>query len=319
MYAEDNVSPIIVEPIYPDNQVKSVQGYFRLIVKPNQQQTIHLRVLNQSNAERKIMIQPANGFTNPVGGMLYSDTLESNKSILLEDAIKLTPYLHMEYEEMTLKPKEEKEIAIDISVPNKDEGTILGAVKLILEGDPAKNSVELNEGEANFVLKTETVYAVAIQLDLPKTTTPNFSLGDAGFNSNGPVVYTEMTNDAQLIQENISGEYRVADSQGNQLFAGEIPPFKMAPKSQIQYPIMWNYEKLEQGDYKLYVKLNVNNEDVTVENDFTIGREEINEYVEKTQPSISASEVNSGIPSWVWIIVGAMVLSAFMFWLGRRK
>nr|WP_309099194.1 DUF916 domain-containing protein [Fredinandcohnia onubensis] len=316
--SQESGTPLIVEPLYPDNQVKSVKGYFRLKVQPNQKQTVKVKLINNLNEEQKIMIKPANGFTNPVGGMLYSESLESDNSILLEDGIKLAPNLKVE-SEIILKPKETRVIAIDIIVPNIDRGTILGAVRFITEGKTNEEMVEANEGEANFVLKTETVYAIAVQLDLPIATNPNFSLGNAGFSPEGPSVIIEMTNDAQMIQENISGEYQIEDSEGNQLFEGKINPFKMAPKTQIRHPLPWNYETLEPGDYTLYAKINVNNNEVVTEEEISIGNKQVDEYVERNQPIVPQGEAKEGIPIWVWIISGSIVLAGLMFMLGRRK
>lgn len=318
VFSEESGTPLIVEPLYPDNQVENIKGYFRLKVQPNQKQTVRVKITNQLNDEQQISIQPANGYTNPVGGMLYNEEIKSDDSILLEDAIKLAPNLKVE-SDIILKPKETREIPIDIIVPNVDTGVILGAIRFITEGKTNTESVEANEGEANFVIKTETVYAIAVQLDLPNTTNSTFSLGKAGFSPDGPSVFMEMTNDAQMIQENISGEYHVEDLEGNQLFKGEIAPFKMAPKTRIRYPIRWNYETLEQGDYKLYLKMTYNNSEVETEEDFTIGNEEVNEYVEKTQPVVPQGKVEEDPPIWIWVILGAIVLSILMFWLGKRK
>lgn len=314
--AQDTGSPITVEPIYPDNQVKGINGYFRLLVQPNDTQTVKVKVTNNLEEELTITMQPANAFTNPTGEMLYSDTIDSDNAILLDDAVKMAPHLKVE-SKITLGSKETKEIPIEISVPDQDAGTLLGAIRFIITGQPVDDQSEANKDESSFILKTETVYSVAVQLDLPNSTNPNFSLGKAGFNSLGPNVYIEMKNDAQLIQHDISGNYEVQDSNGNPLFEGEINTFKMAPKSQIRYPMQWNSETLAQGKYKLIVNINVNDDEITAEEEFEIGNDQIEEYAERTQPEIQLEE--EGIPIWVWLIVGAVILAGLMFWLGSRK
>lgn len=318
VFAEEdqNGPPIAVEPIYPNNQVEGIKGYFRLKVQPKQKQTIHVRLRNNKSQQQKVIIKAANGYTNPVGGMLYSEEMDSSNSVLLEGNIQLAPNLDVE-SEVILGPSETREIPITLTVPSIEKGTLLGAVRFITEGKPQEETVEAEEGEANFVLKTETVYAIAIQLDLPGKVDPNFSIGEAGFMLEGPSVYSEFLNQTQMIQEGISGEYQVEDSDGNQLFEGKIEEFKMAPQTKIRYPIPWNYESLEPGEYKLYVKMNVNNNEIASQQNFRVGNEEINEYVERTQPVVPSAQA-TGIPSWVWII-GGLCLAAIMFWLGKRK
>lgn len=316
--SEESGTPLTIEPIYPENQDVNVKGYFRLNVEPNQTQTINVRMTNNLEDKQKVIIEKANGFTNPVGGMLYRETIDSNDSILLDDGIKLVNFISVD-SELTMDGKETVEIPIDITVPDVDSGTILGAVRIITEGKADEKSVEVEEGTANFVLQTETAHSVAIQLDLPNPVEPSFSMGTAGFTLKGPSAYIEMKNDTQMIQENISGAYQVEDGDGNQLFNGEIPTFNMAPKTQINYPFQWNYETLEDGDYRLLVTLDVNGNEVDAEERFSIANDDVEEYVERNQPVVPQGQVENGIPSWVWIIAGAIVLAGVMFWLGRRR
>jgi hypothetical protein len=317
-FSEEGGPPLSIEPIYPDNQDAKVKGYFKIRVEPNQKQTVKIRITNNLEDDQKVIIQKANGFTNPVGGMLYRETIDSNDSILLDDGIKLVDHIDVE-SEVTIAGKDTVEIPIDISVPDVDSGTILGAVRIVTEGKADEKSVEVEEGTANFVLQTETAQSIAIQLDLPKTVEPSFSMGKSGFTLNGPSAYMEMKNNAQMIQENLSGEYHLEDTDGNQLFQGEIPTFNMAPKTQINYPFQWNNETLEDGDYTLFVTLNANGEEVVAEESFTIGNDEVEEYVERNQPVVPEGQVENGIPIWVWILAGAIILAGVMFWLGRRN
>ncbi|GGA92901.1 DUF916 domain-containing protein [Ornithinibacillus halotolerans] len=318
VFSEETGPPLSIEPIYPENQETNTKGYFRLNVEPNQKQTIKVRITNNLDDDQRVTINKANGFTNPVGGMLYRETVDSPDSVLLDDAIKLVSYMTVD-SEVIIKGKETVEVPVDITVPNIDSGTILGAIRFVTEGETDNESVEGEGGSANFVLKSETVHSIAIQLDLPNSITPDFSLGEAGFTLKGPSAYIEMKNDAQMIQEDISGEYRLEDSNGNELFQGEIPSFKMAPKTQIQYPFQWNYQTLEDGDYKLFVTADVNGNEVVAEEIFSIGNDEVEEYVERNQPVIPQGKTDNSNTNWLWMIVGAIILAGFMFWLGRRK
>lgn len=317
-FAQNAGAPLTVEPLYPENQVQTVKGYFRLKVQPNQKQTLNVRLKNNLDQNQTVIIKPANGYTNPVGGMLYSEKVESEDSILLDDAINLAEFLEVD-SEIILNPSETRKISIQMTTPNIEKGTVLGGIRFVTEGKSANEEIEGNEGEANFVLKTETVHAIAVQLDYSHQPMPNFSLGKAGFIPTGPSVFIEMKNDTQMIQENISGQYQVLKANGDSIFDGDIPSFKMAPKTQIRYPIQWMNETLENGNYQIKLTMKVNGREVLATEDFTIGQEEVNEYVERTQPIVPQAEEEEVIPGWIWIIAGAIVLAGIMFWLGMRR
>ncbi len=95
----------------------------------------------------------------------------------------------------------------------------------------------------------------------------------------------------------------------------------MAPSTQINYPVDWTYETLEKGLYTIAVELTVDNQKYTANEQFRIGEEEIEEYVERTQPVVpqANTEDTSDIPVWVWILAGAIVLAGIMFWLGSKN
>lgn len=93
----------------------------------------------------------------------------------------------------------------------------------------------------------------------------------------------------------------------------------MAPKTAINFPLHWDHETLEDGTYSITIHLNVNDEDITRTEEFTIGNDQIQEYVERTQPVVPQVEGKESIPIWVLILAGAIVLGGLLFWLGARN
>ncbi|MCP8617037.1 DUF916 domain-containing protein [Salirhabdus salicampi] len=311
-------NPLTVLPIYPENQVEGIKGYYRLIVQPGDKETVNVLVRNNTDIEMDVIVRPVDAYTNPVGGMLYDLDIQSENSILLPNVIRLSDHVTTD-EKITLRPNESREVAIEIDVPDINKGTVLGAISFITKEKTHEESHKTEEGEANFIINTETAFNMAIQLDFPDTVEPSFSLGEAGFNPLGPNVYLEMRNAAQRIEENISGEYRVETIDGESLFTGTIPPFKMAPTSHIRYPIHWDYETLSEGRYRIHITMNVNNNEISTEQDFRIGQEEVNEYAERIQPTVTQVERNDNVPIWAWIVAGSVVVGGLMFWLGSRR
>ena len=312
-FAQDEVAPLEIEPIYPDNQQTETQGYFNLLVESGDTQTIKLRVTNNSDRELTLTGSTANAYTHPTGGMLYGTDINSESSRLLEDAVLLVDLIKVE-EAITVPSQSTVNVPVDISVPEQDGQTFLGAVVLTTEPTSSEMEEITEEDSANVVLNTETSYTVAIQLNLPNETPPDFSLGKAGFINETGQLFIKMTNNAQMIQEEIIGTYSVTN-QGTELFSGEIPSFKMAPKSQIRYQISWTNETLDDGTYTLNLNGTAGGEEFSASETFTIENKDIREFEEKNLPNTNTSD--NRIPIWVWII-GAVVFGILMFIIGKK-
>ncbi|WP_078543023.1 DUF916 domain-containing protein [Litchfieldia alkalitelluris] len=315
--AQETNLPLSIEPIYPKNHNPQIKGYFDLTVNPGDEQSLSVRITNKEDEEVTVSMKSANAYTNPSGGMMYEDEIDSPDTGLLNDAVRMAEYIKIE-ETVTVPPLSSVDVPIEFSVPGSDGQTLLGGILFTTQGDETEQQQEVEEGTANFVLKTETVYAIAVQLNLPTTVTSNFFLGEAGFIPETAQVFIEMTNDAQKIQEEITGTYSVSDQEGNKLFNGEFGPFKMAPKSKIRYPFQWGHDTLEDGNYTLNIKGNIADRAFSISKVFTIKNKDVEEYVEKTQPNVPQANVNNGIPIWVWII-SAVLFGIVMFVLGKRK
>ncbi|MFC3040747.1 WxL protein peptidoglycan domain-containing protein [Virgibacillus xinjiangensis] len=313
-HADTVGSPIEIEPVPADNQNEEISGYFDLSVEPGQKQTIELKVTNNTEEGLILRGETVNAYTHPTGGMLYGMDIDSERALLLEDAVRLADYMEID-EEISVPPNSSVNVPVDITVPDVEAGTLLGAINLTTE--PTTQVEEAAEEDAaNFVLNTETTYSVAVQLNLPEEASTDFSLGEVGIISNTAEVYMEMTNQAQMIQENIKGTYTVSDEAGNELFSGDIPTFKMAPKSGIQYVMPWEHESLEDGDYTLTISGTAGTEQFAATETFTIANDDVQAYAERNMPEV-ASPVNQGISIWVWILAAA-AFGIGMLFVGRK-
>ncbi|WP_428911941.1 WxL protein peptidoglycan domain-containing protein [Niallia sp. Krafla_26] len=315
--AEDTKQPLIIEPIYPENQNPETKGYFDLTVSPGEKQSLSVRITNNEDKEVMITMKSANAYTYPTGGMMYEYEINSPDTVLLDDAVRMAEYIKIE-ETVTVPPLSSVDVPVEISVPESNGQTLLGGILFTTQGDETEQQQQVEEGKANFVLKTETVYAIAAQLNLPTTVTSNFFLGEAGFIPENAQVFIVMTNDAKKIQEEITGTYSVSDQEGNELFNGEFGPFKMAPKSKIRFPFQWGHDTLEDGTYTLTIQGKVEGKSINASETFTINNNDVEEYAEKAQPNKPQAVVNNGIPTWVWI-VGAILFGIVMFLIGKRK
>lgn len=308
--------PLEVHPVYPENQEEGVKGYFHLSVSPGERQKVKVKLVNKTVHPVNVRIEPANGYTNPEGGMLYEKELNTEDATLLEGATEVKNFFKVE-ETVTLMPQQTLELPIEIIVPSKGNGTFLGAVKFIVEGNK-EDEQTAKKGEANFILKTEIAYAMAIQLDVDEIPPPEFNLGKAGFNQTIGKVYLTMRNEAQRIQEGVEGTYLLENEQGDKVNDGKFGPFKMAPTTVIRYPFAWGTEPLRAGTYRLSVTMNVNGREIKEEQEITLGTNAVEEYAERAPaPTVEVQE--NGIPGWAWALIGGLGAGVLFFILGRFK
>jgi len=308
--------PMSVKPILPENQKAGVTGYFNLLVNSGDKQTIYMQITNNKKENIVVTFAPANAYTRPEGGIVYDAEIDSPETILLDKFFALSNYISMD-KEVIIKPNETVNVPIEVTVPDMKSGSILGGV-LISEKALASEAVkeETKKDEAKFKVITETVFAVAIQLDLPDMPAPAFSFGKAGFNPVGPNVFIEIRNDAPMIQRQISGVYKVTNKDGKELFAGKLEPIIMAPKTQINFPMHWDNATLEPGKYTLSITANVAGKEISVEENFNINNAAVKKYAEKANQPIAKTQ--TGTLYFIAIPV-VVILGGFMFWLGKRK
>ncbi|WEG13231.1 DUF916 domain-containing protein [Pullulanibacillus sp. KACC 23026] len=321
--AQDSTIPLTIGPVYPKNQNPQTKGYFDLSVHANTKQTLSVKITNNQDRPVKISIAPANAFTNPTGGMMYKQNLDSSDAVLLPDAIKMANYLKVE-KSVTVPPSSSVVVPIQLTVPDTGGQNLLGGILFTIPGTQTQTKQQAGKGKANFVIKTETVFAVAVQLNLPNKTASHFVVGNAGFAPNKGTAYIEMANDSQKIQDGVTGTYTVSTNNGKKLFSGQFGPFNMAPKSKIRYPIQWQNKTLNHGNYLIHLNGKVGDTTLKATKKFTIGSNEVKQYAQKYNPPQAATG-NKGQPMWVWIgvallfVIIVVLVGMIVFLMGRAK
>jgi len=314
-------TPMAIEPVYPANQRADVKGYFSLDVTPNQTQTLEVRVRNLTANPLPVAIQSVHAYTSPEGGMLYAPELDTADATLIGDGVFVRDLIRVQ-PSVTLQPGETRVVPITVTAPTEGEGTALGGVRFTAKGPSQEQRTDVGEAredEARFVIETETAFNLAIQLNFPGVAAANFTLGESGYFAEQARPYIEMRNNAQMIQEGVEGTYRVQTAAGEPLFEGAFGPFKMAPMTAIRYPIPWGHERLENGEYRLFVVARANGRTLEGGGAFRIGAEELERYRENNPAAPVVGAGGGGIPAWVWAIVGAAAAVGAMYWLSRRK
>lgn len=319
VHGENHSTPIEVTMDYPENQNPAVKGYYELNTKANQNQTLTLKLKNNTEEAINVSLNPANAYTSETGDIAYLPESNSNKLKLIENSIEMKKYIKVQ-ESVSIEPKTIQEIPVEVTTPDAQEGTFLGAVLVQYEWKKIEESAQANDGEANFITKVQMENRIAVQLNLPAEAPGNVSVGKFGVEDDESM-YFELKNEAQRIQGDISGHYTVTNESGEVVHEKELAAFKMAPKTEVKHPIEFGEGEITEGVYTVDVKLNVEGRDLVSTGEIEIEEEFVEKQTERregSQHSETQSEDQGGIKLAIYIVIG-LLFGILMFGLGRRK
>ncbi|MCA0984254.1 DUF916 and DUF3324 domain-containing protein [Halobacillus yeomjeoni] len=280
----NNLPPIYVEPLYPDNQNPDVRGYLDLDVQPGDTQTVIFRVTNNDEESLTVTIQSANAYTHPTGGIIYSDDLTGEESSIIDDRFKIADLIHTP-STITLAPDETDEVPVTLHIPDMDNGEVIGGVRFIVDGDTTEQNYTISENQdATFKIKTQIATNIGIRLAFPESAEPDFSFGEAGFSDEKNAAFIEMTNSGPTIQPDLHISYDILTDTGESVFTGSIESLKMAPKTSITFPIPWEADPIEDGTYTLQMTADNDGEKIEAERSIQIGQSSPPENEEPNEP-----------------------------------
>lgn len=312
--AETPLIPVKVEPVLPENQRSETLRYFDLDVLPGETQTLQVKLTNANENDVTVHIKATNAYTHPSGGIIYEPATESPNYKLTEQAVELKDYIALEETSMPIPAKATAELTLQVKAPPLEGQTALGGLQFITESKESEQPQAIEEGTARFQVKTELIVAIAVQLNFPNTVAADFSFGEVAFRGESADILVEMANNAQRIQRNVQGAYTI-QKEDTEMFSGIFGPFTMAPTSEIKYPLRWEHEELENGDYSITITATIDGEEVTTTNSFTINHDDIQDYIEKNDPIVTQNKNNM-----IWyVVIAAILFGIAMFFLGKKR
>ena len=313
-YAEESQGyPFAVEIILPANQIGTV-GHYHIPGEPGEQITLMAKLTNLTNQSLEIKVVPINAYSS-IDGIFYQNPLELDMQLfaLVDEKYGMTQYM-TENDPITLLPKQTETASFSVTVPDLNIGTLLGGIRFVVfEGTHELQKADENKESAQILLDKYLAIDTAIQIDLPQKDESSISVGDPTFNGETLDVSLWINNQAAIIQENISGTYEIRDNNDIVLFNGIINTYKMSPMTKFQYSLSWQHITLEEGNYALSLKLNVNGEEINLNKPFVIDKQnviEAQQAQEKMNPEIKAS-----YPIWFWIVIGLFIIITLLILL----
>lgn len=302
-----------VTPIFENHQIDKSKSYYDLKVEKGETLKLSFEVLNRVDKENTIYVTPANAYTSMYGGIQYSKDNGNDyakyldESFAIKDLIKVPSEIH-------LQPNERKVVEFEVQVPDADMGTYLCALIFSEEfGAKSDNNIE-----------NKVEFVIGIQLNFDNQDTDNIQIKGATteITGNGPLVLLSVENHSAKITEGLSGSYQVYEKGKNEpLFDGKFNLLKMAPKTSVFTPLLWNAPSYDEGEYDLKVNLEYEGEMITYEGGFEISKESLTRYNNGGDYTSPVLQEDNGfeIPWWIWLIILLVIILVLVFVYFNRK
>ncbi|WP_270598339.1 DUF916 and DUF3324 domain-containing protein [Enterococcus asini] len=253
----------------PASQIDGAKSYFDLKLAPGQKETLTLYLTNHSEQEIKLHIEPNTAVTNKNGVFDYSfsktkDQLDKSLRFSFRDLVTGP-------KDVTLKGKETKEVSYELTLPKESfDGILLGGFYVSQTDEPGTEPTQM--------IVNKKAYAIAVSIKgNNKKITSKLNLNDvkpALENYRTTVTANLQNPQPELIKQMkvVAKIMKAGDTQV--LHQTERDQLGMVPNSNFDFPISWDNQPLEQGEYTLDLTVTSANGDWHFSKNFTIAGKE---------------------------------------------
>ncbi|MEG2708371.1 MAG: DUF916 and DUF3324 domain-containing protein [Vagococcus sp.] len=291
-----------VEPIYSEHQDKDKKGYFSLVLKENQKETLKVKVTNYSKEPTTIFMLSQQATTANSGVIEYNDV---EKKVEPSAPANFKDIVVPKSEKIELKPEESKEIDVDVVMPSTNfEGLLLGGL-YFSQQDKATENPSLIKNTFSYTLP------VALKMSDKKIENQLVYQGIELSNRNSsPYIEAKLLNEAASLIKELSVEGRIFDKKtGEEFYVSKMNELEMAPNSVFKFGFDLRNSAFIPGDYLLKLDVVADGKDYHFEDDFTIDKE-----TARKLNDASVYVQTSGFP-WL-IVIGIVSLVAMLSVIG---
>lgn len=293
---------------FPDNQVNKELGYYKLSMKPGQQQQLTITLSNPGSEKVTIDIKTNGAKTNQNGVIEYGEsTIEEDASLKFhfKDIIKGP-------ESVELAPGETKNLDLKVQMPEtKFDGVLVGGIQMMRAGQEEATS---KKGGSQII--NQYAYVVAIVLQETDTTiAPELSLNNvkAGQSNYRNAVFVNFSNIMATYLNHMTVEVQITEKgKDTVLYERKQTMMRMAPNSFIDFPVSMNGERMVAGKYVANILVTSNDKKWAWTKEFKITNEDANKFNERDVGLVQKKGLNWQLI--LLIVVGILlVISALFF------
>ena len=291
-----------LKAILPDNQRDKKVTYFDLLVEPEKEQAIKIQVTNTSKKDLKVKVTPTNARTDQNGQIDYSIPIKNDKI----DSTLSIPFTSLVKEDMQIvdvKPGKVKEITFSLTPPREPfEGLILGGFVGEIADDGEKND---DVKGITLVNHYQLIKAIMLRSS-EKPVEPKLKLNavKAELVDYRPAVTANIQN---TMFGNLTINAQITKKDSSKIVKSiKVNQLEMAPNSNFDFPIMWNDEPLEAGDYLLNLTASREEKEWPFTQEFTVSDIESKQI---NKEAIDLTKASKPFPWGYFIIIIVVILS----------
>lgn len=248
VFAADNPADYSVSPVMPSNQKKGITGYYDLIVKAGQEQTLTLKIKNGSKSKTTFEVYANPAMTSDGGAIDYANRQGSADKTVPFDFRKAVT---LEKNEYTVPAGATLGIPVKVKIPNLNwRGRVIGGINIQKKG---AGSQTRQQGNAS--IKTKIAYSVAVVLqEKQEKLTPDLkyvSTKPAQIDGYTTIQETLQNPTATIISDVIFTSVIYKD--GKKFINNTSNKYTIAPNSKFHVNIGLDGQPVQAGKYKIDV------------------------------------------------------------------
>lgn len=318
MQANDGVVPYSVQGILPENQVNTNVSYFDIEMEQGQEQELEVIVYNSSDEDITVEVANNSAVTNSNGLIVY-DGLPEGEELHESMIYPFSEISSIESPTVDVAAGEQETVVVTVETPDEVfDGVILGGLYFSLEPEEAEEAESVT-------IQNRYSYALAVQITEAgndNVVEPNIEMleVDPGIINYRTGLQTEFVNTAPMIVGlEIEGSVYEAGEE-EPLYTRTEEDFTVAPNSKFKFPVMYDNQRLEPGDYVFRANASNGEENWEFEEEFEV-TEEIADEANEEAVELAEEDDNSLL---VYLVIGLGVLVAALlivviYLLRKRK
>lgn len=287
-------------------------------MEQGQEQELEVIVYNSSNEDITVDVSNNPALTNSNGLIVY-EGLDENEALHESMTYPFSEISTIEKASVDVSAGDQETVTVNVKAPEEAfDGIILGGLYFSLEPEEAEDS----EG---VMIKNRYSYALAVQIqeaDNENTVEPNIEmLGvDPGVINHRTGLQTEFVNTSpMIIGLEIEGSVYEEGAE-EPLYARTEGNFTIAPNTKFKFPVMYENQRLEPGNYVFRANASNGDESWEFEEEFEV-TEEIADEANEEAVELAEEEDNTLL---MYLVMGLCVLVAILlivviYLLRKRK
>lgn len=284
-----DVNGLAMQPVYPSNQIVK-NGILNPRVKPGTKQNLSFNIINLSNQDEKITVQPNTAITSGGPAIDYShNKYNYDKSLKYNFGQIFSP----KKLDLTVKSNKPTKVTFTANIPkNKFKGLLMGGFYI------TTSQISYNTNSSTSLNNKYTYAMPVIMREDNVKSVPKLSLGDVtnGNSFKTPIITSSISNKEPAMIDRMSLDTTIKDPNSNTILHKKSDNNSVAPNSNFKYvtPID-NKDNLDPGKYHIKIIAKSPEGKWILEKDFTVT---VGQYL--------GTIIQNN--QWIWLILALIIL-----------